>query len=74
MEDIGTYNFIDVGSIGRRGLAELLGRQGRRVRGSDLAEGAITRPLQTLKVNVYKGHRAELVEEATIVVHFTAVK
>ena len=40
-----TYHFIGVGGIGMSGLAELLVRQGCRVSGSDLADGAITRRL-----------------------------
>jgi hypothetical protein len=34
----------------------------------------VIRRLQTLGVNVHQGHRAEPLEEATIVVQFTAVK
>ena len=69
-----TYHFIGVGGIGMSGLAELLVRQGHRVSGSDLAEGAITRRLQTLGVRVWLGHRAENLTDAAIVVHSTAVK
>ena len=54
-----TYHFIGVGGIGMSGLAELLVRQGYRVSGSDLAEGAITRRLAELGVRVHLGHRAE---------------
>jgi UDP-N-acetylmuramate--alanine ligase len=69
-----TYHFIGVGGIGMSGLAELLVRQGHRVSGSDLAEGAITRRLETLGVRVYQGHRAENLGDAEVVVHSTAVK
>ena len=69
-----TYHFIGVGGIGMSGLAELLVRQGYRVSGSDLAEGAITRRLAGLGVRVYLGHRAENLGDADVVVHSTAVK
>jgi UDP-N-acetylmuramate--alanine ligase len=69
-----TYHFIGVGGIGMSGLAELLVRQGHKVSGSDLAEGAITRRLQTLGVRVCQGHRPENLDDATVVVHSTAIK
>jgi UDP-N-acetylmuramate--alanine ligase len=69
-----SYHFIGVGGIGMSGLAELLLRQGHYVSGSDLAEGPITRRLQNLGVRVHKGHRAENLGDAQIVVHSTAVK
>ena len=69
-----TYHFIGVGGIGMSGLAELLVRQGYRVSGSDLAEGAITRRLAELGVSVHLGHRAENLGAAHVVVHSTAVK
>jgi UDP-N-acetylmuramate--alanine ligase len=69
-----SYHFIGVGGIGMSGLAELLVRQGYRVSGSDLAEGAITRRLAGLGVRVHQGHRAENLGDADVVVHSTAVK
>jgi UDP-N-acetylmuramate--alanine ligase len=72
--NIRTYHFIGVGGIGMSGLAELLVRQGHRVSGSDLAEGAITRRLAGLGVRVHRGHRVENLNEAGVVVHSTAVK
>ncbi len=69
-----SYHFIGVGGIGMSGLAELLVRQGYRVSGSDLAEGAITRRLETLGVRVHLGHQAENLGDAEVVVHSTAVK
>jgi UDP-N-acetylmuramate--alanine ligase len=69
-----TYHLIGVGGIGMSGLAELLVRQGHLVSGSDLAEGAITRRLESLGVSVHQGHRAENLGDAEVVVHSTAVK
>jgi UDP-N-acetylmuramate--alanine ligase len=74
MTNISSYHFIGVGGIGMSGLAELLVRQGHPVSGSDLAEGAITRRLETLGVRVHLGHRAENLGDAGVVVHSTAVK
>jgi UDP-N-acetylmuramate--alanine ligase len=69
-----SYHFIGIGGIGMSGLAELLVRQGYPVSGSDLAEGPITRRLQTLGVRVHTGHRPEHLGDADVVVHSTAVK
>jgi UDP-N-acetylmuramate--alanine ligase len=69
-----SYHFIGIGGIGMSGLAELLRRQGHRVSGSDLAEGAITRRLETLGVRVYQGHGPENLGDAEVVVHSSAVK
>jgi UDP-N-acetylmuramate--alanine ligase len=69
-----SYHFIGIGGIGMSGLAELLVRQGHRVSGSDLAQGAITRRLETLGVRVYQGHGAENLGDAEVVVHSSAVK
>jgi UDP-N-acetylmuramate--alanine ligase len=74
MSNITKYHFIGVGGIGMSGLAELLVRQGYRVSGSDLAQGDITRRLETLGVRVHLGHRAENLGGADVVVHSTAVK
>jgi UDP-N-acetylmuramate--alanine ligase len=68
------YHFIGIGGIGMSGLAELLVRQGHRVSGSDLAEGAIIRRLETLGVRVYQGHGADHLGDAQVVVHSSAVK
>jgi UDP-N-acetylmuramate--alanine ligase len=72
--EIFTYHFIGIGGIGMSGLAELLVRQGHKVSGSDLAANAITRRLETLGVCVHHGHRAKNLEDASVVVHSTAVK
>jgi UDP-N-acetylmuramate--alanine ligase len=69
-----SYHFIGVGGIGMSGLAELLVRQGHQVSGSDLTAGAITQRLETLGVHIHQGHRSENLNNATIVVHSTAVK
>jgi UDP-N-acetylmuramate--alanine ligase len=68
------YHFIGVGGIGMSGLAELLVRQGHKVRGSDLAVNAITQRLETLGVRVYQGHRPENLGDIDVVVHSSAVK
>jgi len=56
------------------GLAELLVRQGHQVSGSDLAEYALTRRLESLGVKFHQGHKAEHLGEAQVVVHSAAVK
>ncbi len=69
-----SYHFIGIGGIGMSGLAELLVRQGHKVSGSDLAEGAIIRRLETFGVRVYQGHGADNLGDAEVVVHSSAVK
>ena len=56
------------------GIAELLINLGYEISGSDLKDTAVTRRLTELGGSVYKGHRAEQVEGADVVVYSSAVK
>lgn len=67
------FHFVGIGGIGMCGLAELLKNMGAQVTGSDLAENANTDRLKALGVTVYKGHRAENVGDADVVVYSSAV-
>lgn len=67
-------HFIGIGGIGMSGIAELLINLGYEVSGSDLKGTAVTRRLTELGGVVYKGHRAEHVESADVVVYSSAVE
>ncbi len=67
-------HFVGIGGIGMSGIAEVFLNQGYRVSGSDLAESETTRRLADLGIQVSIGHRAENVDEASVVVISSAVK
>ncbi len=66
-------HFVGIGGIGMSGIAELLLNLGYRVSGSDLRESDITRRLLRLGGRIAKGHTADLVEGADVVVVSSAV-
>ncbi len=68
------FHFIGIGGIGMCGLAELLHNMGAKVSGSDLSENANTDRLKELGVKVFKGHQAENVGDADVVVFSSAVQ
>lgn len=67
------FHFIGIGGIGMCGLAELLHNIGASVAGSDLSENANTDRLKSLGIKVYKGHSAENIGEANVVVYSSAI-
>jgi UDP-N-acetylmuramate--alanine ligase len=67
-------HFIGIGGIGMCGLAELLRNMGAQVSGSDLTENAQTQQLQALGIKVMKGHAAENLGDAEVVVYSSAVR
>jgi UDP-N-acetylmuramate--alanine ligase len=72
--DIGPLYFVGIGGIGMSGIAEILHNLGYVVRGSDAADGANVRRLQSLGIQVAVGHRAENLGDARVVVISSAVK
>ena len=66
-------HFVGIGGSGMNGIAEVLLNQGYRVSGSDLADSEVTRRLARLGATVVRGHRAENVADAQVVVVSTAV-
>ena len=72
--DIGPLHFVGIGGIGMSGIAEILHNLGYVVRGSDAADGANVRRLQSLGVQVAIGHRPENLGDARVVVISSAVK
>lgn len=67
------FHFIGIGGIGMCGLAELLHNSGAVVTGSDASENANTERLQNLGVKIYKGHQAENIVDADVVVYSSAI-
>ncbi|MBC7420463.1 MAG: UDP-N-acetylmuramate--L-alanine ligase [Bdellovibrio sp.] len=67
------FHFIGIGGIGMCGLAELLHNIGAVVSGSDAGENANTERLKDLGVKVYKGHDANNVGLADVVVYSSAI-
>lgn len=67
------FHFIGIGGIGMCGLAELLHNLGAVVSGSDASENANTERLNKLGVTVFKGHAAENIEGANVVVYSSAI-
>jgi UDP-N-acetylmuramate--alanine ligase len=56
------------------GIAEVLANQGYQISGSDLHETEVTRRLKKLGMTVRKGHHAEQVAGADVVVYSSAVR
>lgn len=67
------FHFIGIGGIGMCGLAELLHNIGASVSGSDASENANTERLKSMGIKVYKGHAAENVGAANVVVYSSAI-
>ena len=70
---INRLHFVGIGGAGMGGIAEVVANLGYSVSGSDLAENTMTRRLQSLGVQVFKGHAAEHAEGADVLVVSTAI-
>lgn len=70
---INRLHFIGIGGAGMGGIAEVVATLGYTVSGSDLAENAMTRRLQSMGISVFKGHAAENIEGADVIVVSTAI-
>jgi UDP-N-acetylmuramate--alanine ligase len=67
-------HFVGIGGIGMSGIAEVLLNLGLTVSGSDLSDSETTRRLASLGGKIAKGHRAENLEQADVVVISSAIK
>lgn len=67
------FHFVGIGGIGMCGLAELLKDMGAQVTGSDLSENSNTERLKSMGIKVFKGHSAENIGDAEVVVYSSAV-
>lgn len=73
MERIRNIHFVGIGGVGMSGIAEVLLNLGYRVSGSDLQDSITTQRLQSLGAQVARGHRAENVAHADVVVVSSAI-
>ncbi len=71
---IKNVHMVGIGGIGMSSIAEVLVARGYRVSGSDLQTSLVTERLESLGARVYKGHAAEHVTDADVVVYSSAVK
>jgi UDP-N-acetylmuramate--alanine ligase len=67
-------HFVGIGGAGMSGIAEVLVNLGYAVAGSDLAAGDATRRLKRLGAKILRGHRADHVRSADVVVVSSAVR
>ncbi len=73
MGRIKRIHFVGIGGAGMGGIAEVLLSQGYKVSGSDLSENALTKHLRSIGAEIYKGHQAEYVKNADVVVRSSAI-
>jgi UDP-N-acetylmuramate--alanine ligase len=66
-------HFVGIGGIGMSGIAELLLNLGYRVSGSDVKSSDITDRLKTMGGTIFKGHAAENIKGADVVVVSSAI-
>lgn len=67
-------HFVGIGGIGMSGLAQVLLQLGYEVSGSDLRSTDITNKLAVAGGAIYKGHAAEHIQGADVVVYSSAVR
>ncbi|WP_137937738.1 UDP-N-acetylmuramate--L-alanine ligase [Chitinivorax sp. B] len=67
-------HFVGIGGVGMSGIAEVLLNLGFKISGTDLGDSPTTRRLQAAGATVFKGHAAEHMHGADVVVTSTAVK
>ncbi|CAN2041821.1 UDP-N-acetylmuramate--L-alanine ligase [Candidatus Magnetomoraceae bacterium gMMP-15] len=66
-------HFVGIGGIGMSGIAEILLNQGYQVSGSDLISSEITQRLKSNGVDFFKGHNAQYIQNADVVVISSAI-
>lgn len=66
-------HFVGIGGIGMSGIAEILLSQGFEISGSDMNLSEITDRLSKLGMKIYKGHSAENLKDADVLVYSSAV-
>ncbi len=73
MAEAKTVHFVGIGGIGMSGIAEILGRSGYKIHGSDLRQNIETERLKGLGAIIFEGHKPENVKDADVVVFSSAV-
>ena len=72
--DVGILHFVGIGGIGMSGIAEVLHNLGYKVQGSDASESYNTQRLKEKGINVLIGHKAEHVDNASVLVVSSAIR
>jgi len=67
-------HFVGIGGSGMSGIAEVLVNLGYNVSGSDLHASDATRRLKRLRAKIFRGHKADYVAAADVVVVSSAIK
>jgi UDP-N-acetylmuramate--alanine ligase len=73
MRRVHRIHFIGIGGAGMGGIAEVLANEGYQISGSDIQTNQVTDHLSTLGAEIFIGHRAENVNDASVVVVSTAI-
>jgi len=73
MGHIKHVHFVGIGGVGMAGIAEVLLRQGYTVSGSDLSENSLTQWLRVMGATIHRGHIAENIKNADVIVRSSAV-
>lgn len=73
MRRVHRIHFIGIGGAGMGGIAEVLANEGYQISGSDIQTNQVTDHLSTLGAEIFIGHRAENINDASVVVVSTAI-
>lgn len=73
MRRVKHIHFVGIGGAGMGGIAEVLANEGYQISGSDLAQNAVTRHLESLGATIYYGHHSCQVKNASVVVVSSAI-
>ena len=67
-------HFVGIGGIGMSGIAELLLNQGFNITGSDINDSKVIENLKVKGAEIIKGHNANNLSDADVLVYSSAVK
>ncbi len=71
---LGIIHFVGIGGIGMSGIAEILNGLGQKVQGSDVSENHNVQRLREKGITIFKGHHADNIENANILVVSSAIQ
>ncbi|OOE94301.1 UDP-N-acetylmuramate--L-alanine ligase [Salinivibrio sp. MA351] len=74
MRRVKRIHFVGIGGAGMCGIAEVLINEGYQITGSDLAQNIVTERLASMGAQIFIGHQASHIEQASVVVVSTAIK
>src|SRR5215210_1114333 len=74
LDQLGSVHFIAIGGSGMNGIASMMLSHGIQVSGSDRQDSKYLRSLEAQGAQVYVGHRAEQLGDATTVVASSAIR